>query len=230
MKILAIETSSKVCAVALAEDNKLIKEKIADDENTHSVKLMPLIDELLKETNTTIKDIDLFACGVGPGSFTGIRIGIATIKAFLDVTNQKAVGITSLENLAYQAKQDGMICSMIDAKNENVYYGFFEKKDNEIIQLGKLQFNTIGQVLEKAKSLQTTITFVGDAALNYEDLINSTLQSKAKLIKEKEANKLNAKNILKAAYQKKKEAGNTNSLQPIYLRKSNAERLLEENI
>lgn len=224
MKILAIETSSKVCAVALAEDDKLIKEKIADDENTHSVKLMPLVDELLKETNTQIKDIDLFACGTGPGSFTGIRIGIATIKAFLDVTNQKAVGITSLENLAYQAKEDGIICSMIDARNENVYYGFFEKKANQINQLKELQFDNINKTLEQAKLLKQPITFIGDAACHYKDLIISSLNDKAKLIQEENENKLNARNILKAAYQKKEEAVDSNHLMPVYLRISNAER------
>ncbi len=66
MKILSIETSGKICAVALAEDEKLIKEKIIEDENTHSVKLMPLVDELLKEVNVDISDIDLFACDIGP--------------------------------------------------------------------------------------------------------------------------------------------------------------------
>ena len=90
MKILSIETSGKVCAVALLEDNKLIKEEIIEDENTHSIKLMPLVDKLLKQTNTKISDIDLFACDIGPGSFTGIRIGVSTIKAFLDVTDKNA--------------------------------------------------------------------------------------------------------------------------------------------
>ena len=110
MKILGIETSSKVCAVALSENDKLIKEKILEDENTHSVKLMPLVDELLKETKTELKDIDLFSCDKGPGSFTGIRIGIATVKAFLDATNKNAVGVSSLEILAYNSTNDGIIC------------------------------------------------------------------------------------------------------------------------
>ena len=105
MKRLAVETSSKICAVALVENDKLIKEEIIEDENTHSVKLMPLIDELLKETNTNLEDIDLFAVDKGPGSFTGIRIGIATIKAFMDAKNKKGIGITSLECLAYNVKK-----------------------------------------------------------------------------------------------------------------------------
>ena len=100
MKILSLETSGKVCGVALTEDNNLITEEIIKDENTHSVKLMPLIDKVLTKTNTNIKDVDLFACDIGPGSFTGIRIGVSTVKAFIDVTNKKAVGVTSLEILA----------------------------------------------------------------------------------------------------------------------------------
>lgn len=69
MKILSIETSGKICAVALLEDNQVIKEEIIEDENTHSVKLMPLIEQLLKNTNVNISDIDLFACDIGPRFF-----------------------------------------------------------------------------------------------------------------------------------------------------------------
>lgn len=121
MKILSIETVGNICAVALTEDNNLIKEEILEDGNTHSVKLMPLVDKLLKETNITVNDIDLFACDIGPGSFTGIRIGVSTIKAFIDVTNKKTVGVSSLEILARNVDEDGIICSLLDAKNDNVY-------------------------------------------------------------------------------------------------------------
>ena len=121
MKILSIETAGSICAVALSEDNKLIKEELIDDGNTHSVKLLPLVDKVLSETNTKVSDVDLFACDIGPGSFTGIRIGVSTIKAFMDVTNKKAVGITSLETLAYNVDTEDIVCSMIDAKNDNVY-------------------------------------------------------------------------------------------------------------
>ncbi len=87
MKILSIDTSSKICSVCLLEDDKIIKEINIDDGNTHSQNLMPLIDEIFKSTNLTLDNIDLLACSKGPGSFTGVRIGISTIKAFADVTN-----------------------------------------------------------------------------------------------------------------------------------------------
>ena len=129
MKILSIETAGNICAVAVTEDDKLIKEEILNDGNTHSVKLMPLLDKLLSEADTKISDIDLFACDIGPGSFTGIRIGVSTIKAFMDVTNKKALGISSLEILAENIEEnEDIVCALIDAKNENVYYGFFKRE------------------------------------------------------------------------------------------------------
>ena len=91
MKILAIDTSSKVCSVAITEDDKTITSLHNDDEKTHSVKLMPMIDEAFKKTHLTLDDINLIACGLGPGSFTGVRIGIATAKAFIDSKHIPAV-------------------------------------------------------------------------------------------------------------------------------------------
>lgn len=223
MKILGIETSSKVCAVALSENDKLIKEKILEDENTHSVKLMPLVDELLKETKTELKDIDLFSCDKGPGSFTGIRIGIATVKAFLDATNKNAVGVSSLEILAYNSTNDGIICSIIDARNNNVYCGFFERKDNIIKQIGELKFDTIKNVLEESKKMKSKINFIGDASKSYKEQIVETMGKQA-IFETEVANKLNARNINLISYIKRDKAVDTNKLLPDYLRKSNAER------
>ena len=160
MKILSIETAGNICAVALSEDNKLIKEELIDDGNTHSVKLMPLVDKLLSETNTKVSDIDLFACDIGPGSFTGIRIGVSTLKAFMDVTDKKSVGITSLENLAYNIDTTDIVCSLIDAKNDNVYYGFFEKVNGIYQNLEKLGFDTIDNVIKKAASKNKKIIYL----------------------------------------------------------------------
>jgi len=219
MKILSVETSGKVCAVALTEDNNLIKEEIIEDENTHSVKLMPLVDKLLKETNTNINDIDLFACDIGPGSFTGIRIGVSTIKAFLDVTNKKAVGVSSLEILAESVK-DGIVCSLIDAKNQNVYCGIFEKDKNECKQIEELKFDNINNIINSVKNINKKIIFVGDGSIAYKDMIECELEN-AKIL---EDSKLNARNIGQIAFRKKEQAVDTHNLKPIYLRASNAER------
>ena len=224
MKILAIETSSKVCSVALSEDNKLIKEEILEDENTHSVKLMPLIDKLLKDTNTKIENIDMFAVDKGPGSFTGIRIGIATIKAFMDVTNKKGLGITSLECLAYNVQEDGIICSLIDAKNENVYFGLFEKTSNKISQLKDLGFFNINELISELKNKYNDIIFVGDGAISYKEKLKCELKENAIFVENEILNKLNSRNIALSAFNKRENAVESNYLIPTYLRKSNAER------
>ena len=224
MKILSIETSGKVCAVAILEDDKLIKEELIEDENTHSVKLMPLLDKLLSETNIKITDIDLFACDIGPGSFTGIRIGVSTVKAFLDVTNKKAVGISSLETIAYNLDTDDIVCSLIDAKNENVYYGFFKKENGVYNQIGELGFENINNIIGIAKQKNKKIIFIGNGSTIYKDMIEFKIEN-AEVILDEEKNKLNARNIALAAFYKQNEAVDSNNLKPVYLRKSSAERL-----
>lgn len=223
MKILSIETSGKICAVALTEDTTLIKEEIIEDENTHSVKFMPLIDKLLKETNTFLSDIDIFACDVGPGSFTGIRIGISTIKAFMDAKNKKAVGATSLEILARNINEDGIICSLIDAKNDNVYCGLFEKKANKYI-MKETKFDNINNIIETVKNINSKMFFVGNGSILYKDMIESKI-NKAIVITDDKLNKLNAFNICKIAYENVQNGVDSNNLKPIYLRQSSAERL-----
>ena len=92
MKILSIDTSSKICGVAVLEDNNLIKEVAQDNGLTHSETLMPIIKETLEEVSLSLNDIDLIVCDKGPGSFTGIRIGVATAKAFSDSLNIQGIG------------------------------------------------------------------------------------------------------------------------------------------
>ena len=128
MKILTIDTSSEVCSVALLEDDKLIDKNELDNGKTHSETLMVLIDELFKRNNVDIKDINLFGCDVGPGSFTGIRIGVSTIKAMAEVLNVKIASVTSLEVLARNVQDRKIIASIIDARNDQVYLGIFDEK------------------------------------------------------------------------------------------------------
>lgn len=129
MKILSIDTASDVCGVSILEDTNLI---IRDDSNTgrtHSEFLMPKIKSCFEKAHLSLSDIDLLVCDIGPGSFTGIRIGVATAKAFQDSINIPTVGISSLEALAYNVKVEGPIASIIDCKNGNCYFALYELKD-----------------------------------------------------------------------------------------------------
>lgn len=223
MKILSIDTASDLCTVAVLEDENCIKEIIVDDARNHSEKIMPVIEQALSETNLNLKDINLFVCDKGPGSFTGIRIGVGTVLAFQDTLNIPCVGISSLEALAYNIKQDGIICSLIDAKNNNVYFGLFELKNNEYTQLDNLDFKTIDETIEILKSYTSPITFVGDGAITHKNLLETNFENCLFV----EKNNLSSYSLGIAGLSKYKKGIET-SLMPLYLRKSQAERALEE--
>lgn len=224
MKILAVDTSSKICAVAILEDNKVIDEIKLDNGKTHSENLMPIIKEILDKNNLTLKDMNLIAVSVGPGSFTGIRIGIATIKPMAEVYNLPVASVTSLETLARNIEnkeKDFTIISLIDARNNQVYAGFFDTeynlKEDEIAE-------DIDEVLKKAGKY-SKIIFVGDGAIIHKEKIEENLKNR-NIIFAKENNQ-SAINTGKIGYKKflEKNLKNADTILPIYLRKSQAERL-----
>ncbi|MDE5830810.1 MAG: tRNA (adenosine(37)-N6)-threonylcarbamoyltransferase complex dimerization subunit type 1 TsaB [Clostridia bacterium] len=177
MKILAIETSCDILSVSLLEDNNLILELKESSPKSHSETLMPLIDKLLKDTDTSLDDISLFACDNGPGSFTGIRIGLSTVKALCDIKEKPCTSVSSLEALAYTCKEeDALICSMIDAKHSNIYAGIFEFKNGNYSKLKDFTFCNISDFLEALGSLKKKIFFVGNCGILYKDVIKSYLK------------------------------------------------------
>jgi len=248
MKILSIDTSSKVCSVAITEDTKIVIELHSDDDNTHSVKLMPMIDEAFKSTNLTLDDINLLACCIGPGSFTGVRIGIATIKAFADAKNIPVVGVSSLEGLAYNMIDETtpsnrlsstLFCSIIDAKNNNVYCGLYRYYNNCLNQLTDLIAEDIDTVISKIDTTLHTfdnqfnhVSFVGDGTIVYKELLEKRFKTANINIQfaEDEKNRDNSVSIATSGFIKYSNGnfGDSNSISPLYLRKSQAERALEE--
>ena len=160
MKILSIDTSSKICSVAVLDNKNVLKEENLNNGLTHSESLMPLIEQILIDTNLALKDINLIVCDLGPGSFTGIRIGVATAKAFRDSLNIPTVGVSSLEALAHNLKTDTVICSLIDAKNENVYLEVFEKEANNYNSIYPATFSNIDEFLLNLSNKYKNITFV----------------------------------------------------------------------
>lgn len=240
MKILAVDTSSKNCSVAIVEIdenrnfNVIITEN-NDDEKTHSQKLMPLIDTIFKESNLSLDDINLLACCLGPGSFTGIRIGIASIKAFADVKNIPTVGVTSLESLAYNVTNSSYVASLLDCKNQNVYGGMFYNLNNNYAQLedniADSAEATLDIFVDKLAKIQAPdVTFVGDGSILYKDLIKDKFSENPNLVNCKlsfsDNNVQSAFSLAKCAYYKllQGQFGDSNTLLPLYLRKSQAER------
>lgn len=219
MKILAIDTSSKICSVAILENNEVIDELNLDDGKTHSENLMPLVDEILNKNKIDIKQIEMLACCVGPGSFTGIRIGVASVKPIAEVLNIKLASVTSLETLARNTQNEDTIVSLIDARNNQVYAGIFDSNYNQKEEYIADDINVVIDVLRKYEN----ITVVGDGAILHKDLLNENLKN----VKFIDKNVQTASNVGKIGYKKMQENKllTADEIIPIYLRKSQAERL-----
>ncbi len=219
MKILAVDTSSAICSVALLDDDRLIDEINLDNGRTHSENLMPLVDEIIRKNNLTVNDIEFIACCVGPGSFTGIRIGVSSIKAIAEVLNVKLAQVTSLETLAANVENEETIVSLIDARNNQVYCGIFDKEYN--LKEESLA-DDINEAINHIKQYNGVV-ITGNGAIVHKELIEKELIN----VKFAEENRQLAKNVGKIGYKKLKENAveNADTIIPIYLRKSQAERL-----
>ena len=218
MKILAIDTSSSVCGTAILEDDKLIEENTLDNGKTHSENLMPLIKELLEKTQITLDDIDLIAVSCGPGSFTGIRIGIASIKAIAEVHNIPIAEVTSLETLAVNDSSDKNKITLIDARNNQVYAGIFDKECN---LLEEYIADDINVVFDKMSKYSNSV-FIGNGAVLHKEML-----SKIEGVSFVENNNQSAYSTGKIGYKKflKNDLKNADTIMPIYLRVSQAERM-----
>lgn len=227
MKILSIDTSSNLCAVAVLEDSNLIKENILDDTKNHSEKIMPVIAQTLEEAELKLSDIDLIVCDKGPGSFTGIRIGVATVMSFVDSLKISAIGITSLEALAYNIilneEKPSFICSLIDAKNDNVYFELYSCLSNIPTSILSAECKNIHELIDLLKSYDN-ICFVGDGALSHQLLLSSSLNN-ATFSNHNEISSYSLGIAGLNAYN----SGRKDDLLPVYLRKSQAERAKESN-
>ena len=219
MKILAIDTSSEVCGVCILENDNLIDDNSLSNGMTHSENLMPLISDILERNNLKISDIELITCVVGPGSFTGIRIGVATIKALAEINNIKIAEITSLELLAGNIENSEIKVSIIDARNDQVYCGVFDK-NNKLIE--DMIADSIDNTILKLKKYNK-IVCVGNGANKHKDLLKAQIAD----IEFCEDNIQKAEIAGKIGYKKflNNDLKSADEILPIYLRKSQAERM-----
>ncbi|MCL2564142.1 MAG: tRNA (adenosine(37)-N6)-threonylcarbamoyltransferase complex dimerization subunit type 1 TsaB, partial [Oscillospiraceae bacterium] len=137
MRILAIESSAKTASVALVEDGKLIAQNLQHAGLTHSKTLLPMIHALLDGLGMRAADTDKIAVAHGPGSFTGIRIGVATAKGLAFAADKPLIGVSTLEAMAHQAKHlgAGIICPAMDARRGQVYNALFRTEGDRLIRL-----------------------------------------------------------------------------------------------
>jgi tRNA threonylcarbamoyladenosine biosynthesis protein TsaB len=136
MRIMAVDTATTSCSVAVIHGNDVLSERNWTTDQSHSRHLMGMVAGVLADHGLSLKDLDAFAVSRGPGSFTGLRIGIGTVKALAYAADKPLVGISSLEALAAQSDDDGIVCSLLDARKGEVYSCLYRKLHRRLLPLG----------------------------------------------------------------------------------------------
>jgi len=233
MNILGLDTSSKAASVSLWSDGTLLSEVLINDKRTHSQKLMPILESMLKLADMKIDDIDLLSVCIGPGSFTGIRIAVATAKAIAHVRNLPIVGVNSLESLAYSLYDaDTIIVPILDAQANQVYTGCYEFVEGRLETLKNICVEEIEDVLSYVQKLSYNkrVTILGEGVYKYMEKIGPVLSEKIKLAGPN-SNVSKSSSICQCAsvkFEEEKDVYTCYDLEPIYIRKSQAEVQYEE--
>ncbi|MGH4051836.1 MAG: tRNA (adenosine(37)-N6)-threonylcarbamoyltransferase complex dimerization subunit type 1 TsaB [Clostridium sp.] len=231
MKILSLDTATQAATCAILDDNKVLGEITFNFKKQHSQILMPMIDDLFKNTKMNIDDIDAFVASKGPGSFTGLRIGMATVKGLSQGCQKPFVTVSTLDSLAYNlAYTNGIICPILDALRDNVYTALYNFDNNELNQTLDYVNISIDELINILKDKDCNITFVGDGVPKFKEKLITNLPNISfapahlNLAKASSLGELG----LKLLY-----SGVTDDIYgaiPIYLRKPQAEREYEEKM
>ena len=209
MKVLAFDTSSKALSLAILEDKQVLAETTINIKKNHSITLMPAIDFLMASLDWTPKDLDRIVVAEGPGSYTGLRIAVATAKTLAHTLNIELVGMSSLLALVPR-QQEGLIVPLMDARRNNVYAGFYENAKS-VFPEAHLSF---AEVLEKVTDAEQ-VTFVGEVGAFVEQIQEQLPQASY------QETLPNAANLALLAWDR--EAASLHDFVPNYLKRVEAE-------
>ena len=166
MKILALESSALAASVAICEDDVLIAQSFQKTGLTHSATLMPMAETRLQNAGLSMEEVDVIAVAVGPGSFTGLRIGVSAAKGLAWALDKPCAPCSTLESMAWQvAHMGGQICPVMDARRAQIYNARFVAKNNGISRLTEDRAISLDELAEEVKATGETQIFVGDGAL-----------------------------------------------------------------
>jgi tRNA threonylcarbamoyladenosine biosynthesis protein TsaB len=231
MKILSLDSATESATCAILDDNRILGEITFNYKKQHSLVLMPMIDELFKNTGMNISDIDGFVASKGPGSFTGLRIGMSTIKGLSQGTKKPFVTISTLDSLAYNlAYTPGIICPILDALRDNVYTALYTFDNFKLTRTSEYMNISIDELINMLKEKNCNISFVGDGTFKFKERLMENLNgisfapAHLNLAKASSLGELGL-NLLSNGIE-----DDIYGCVPIYLRKPQAEREYEEKM
>ena len=223
MLILAFESTAKAASVALVRDGVLLGQTTQLSGLTHSRTLLPMAEDLLKNTDVRLSDVDGFAVAHGPGSFTGVRIGVSAVKGLAWAAQKPACGVSTLEAMAWHgaaAGEDSLVCCCMDARRNQVYNALFQIHDGRPERLCEDRAISVEELLHELQSNDWTPFLVGDGA----ELCSAAFRAAdfAHTLAPENLRHQSAWGVAMAAQQQEFVPGD--QLQPVYLRLSQAER------
>ena len=231
MTILAVDTSATAASVAVAEENKLIGEFSINTALTHSQTLMPMVDELLNNTGLSVNDINAVAVNAGPGSFTGVRIGVAAVKGIAFPKNLPCVSVSTLESMAYNMLgNDCIVCSVMDARCSQVYNALFRVKGCTVTRMTDDRALSLTDLKLELQNIREKVVLVGDGAVLCSEFLNSEFEN---VMLAPFNNRIQtASSVAYAAFEKVKngETLTSDELMPVYLRLPQAQRELNKKL
>ncbi|MGN0367777.1 MAG: tRNA (adenosine(37)-N6)-threonylcarbamoyltransferase complex dimerization subunit type 1 TsaB [Wujia sp.] len=226
MKILGVDSSGMVASVALVEDDLLVAEYSVNYKKTHSQTLLPMLDEIVKMTQLNLDEMDAIAVAAGPGSFTGLRIGAATVKGLGLALDKPIISVPSCHGLAYNLwGVSKLVCPIMDARRQQVYTGIYEYKDGQQVVVSEQTACDIRDLIEQLNAMNREVIFLGDGVPVYQELIKEYMKvpfefAPASMNRQRAASVAS----LGAVYFAQGKCENADEHVPVYLRKSQAER------
>lgn len=229
MNILSLDTTAEVCTAAICDGERLIAEMTVNTGNTHSQTLLPVVEQILKISELALDDIDCFACSTGPGSFTGVRIGVATIKGIAYGKNKPCVSVSTLEALAYNlVGYDGILCPVMNARRNQVYNALFECNNGKITRLCPDRALSIDELDDELSKLGKKVYLSGDGySITAKGFKKTSVENVPERIRPQ-----SGYSVAQCALEKLNagEALTDSEIKPIYLRPSQAERERNERL
>lgn len=172
MKILALDSSGLVASVAIVENHDLIAEYTVNYKKTHSQTLLPMVDEIVRMTETDLDTIDAIAVAKGPGSFTGLRIGAATGKGLGLALDKPVIGVPTVEGLAMNLYHtEGIVCPLMDARRNQVYTGIYRFESDQLLVVKDQVAVGIDEIIYALNLIGEPVSFLGDGVPVYREVI-----------------------------------------------------------